>query len=607
MLFHITITALVLNCFLIFAQSDESVVAQIGNEKLTAKEFKLRFELSPYIPSDKNIDPDSVKYDFLYSLIAEKLWAKEAEKLGIGNSKEFNFYFKPIEDLFVRDALFKQEVENKVKISQSDIEKGIFKSQLTQVIRFLSSEDSLSIFSLYNALLIKKDLDSSLIAFATISDTIAETKFGTIKSEILEDSIYSLKKGNYSSPFKIENGWIILFCKDQIFTLIDIGDSKMIENIKKVIRERKLEILYNNYRNNLLSGMYVKINPELFAIVNESIWEKLIIKNPVINNDKNYFELNEQEFENLMFELKPEILTSTLFTINKKKVLVSDFLSKLAYSGFSIEKLDSISVSLKLAFIGKRFVEEQILAEEGYKKGYNLLPQVKNDLNLWRQKYLAQMYLVSTLDSIVVDENMLYSFYNEGYLKAKSVSLVKLQMITITDLDEISIVLDKMNAGIDFTDIVKFYGKTDSILNSDGETGFLPVSLLGDLSEIVSRLNINEIFGPIKRSNGYTILKMIGKKEKTDSLFFNYDQLKDQLRSTLRLQKLSEMLNEKTIDLSIQQNVKIYNSVLDKITATNIPMFVHRFMGFGGRMAGIPLVTPFSGWINNISKKKLFP
>lgn len=607
MLFHITITALVLNCFLIFAQSDESVVAQIGNEKLTAKEFKLRFELSPYIPSDKNIDPDSVKYDFLYSLIAEKLWAKEAEKLGIGNSKEFNFYFKPIEDLFVRDALFKQEVENKVKISQSDIEKGTFKSQLTQVIRFLSSEDSLSIFSLYNALLIKKNLDSSLIAFATISDTIAETKFGTIKSEILEDSIYSLKKGNYSSPFKIENGWIILFCKEQILTPIDIGDSKMIENIKKVIRERKLEILYNNYRNNLLSGMYVKINPELFTIVNQSIWEKLRIKNPVINNDKNYFELNEKEFENLMFELKPEILTSTLFTINKKKVLVSDFLSKLAYSGFSIEKLDSISVSLKLAFIAKRFVEEQILTEEGYKKGYNLLPQVKNDLNLWRQKYLTQMYLVSTLDSIVVDENMLYSFYNEGYLKASSVSLVKLQMITINDLDEISIVLDKMNAGIDFTDIVKFYGKTDSILNSDGETGFLPVSLLGDLSEIVSRLNINEIFGPIKRSNGYTILKMIGKKEKTDSLFFNYDQLKDQLRSTLRLQKLNEMLNEKTIDLSIQQNVKIYNSVLDKITATNIPMFVHRFMGFGGRMAGVPLVTPFSGWINNISKKKLFP
>jgi hypothetical protein len=65
-----------------FPQQIENTVAQIGSEKISSQEFKLRFELSPYIPSNKHIDPDSIKYDFLYSLIAEKLWAKEAEDLG---------------------------------------------------------------------------------------------------------------------------------------------------------------------------------------------------------------------------------------------------------------------------------------------------------------------------------------------------------------------------------------------------------------------------------------------------------------------------------------------------------------------------------------------
>ena len=81
---------------------------------ITAKEFKLRYELSPYIPSDKNIDPDSIKYDFLYSLIAEKLWAKDAENLGIANTDKFRFIFGPLEEMFVRDALFKIEIDDKV-------------------------------------------------------------------------------------------------------------------------------------------------------------------------------------------------------------------------------------------------------------------------------------------------------------------------------------------------------------------------------------------------------------------------------------------------------------------------------------------------------------
>jgi hypothetical protein len=261
----------------------------------------------------------------------------------------------------------------------------------------------------------------------------------------------------------------------------------------------------------------------------------------------------------------------------------------------------------KLTYISKRFVEEQILTEEGYKKGYHLLPQVKSDLNLWRQKYLAQMYLVNTLDSIVVDEEMLLNFYNNEFLKSFSNSLVKLQMITLNDLDAIGMVLDKMNAGVDFSEIASYFGKTDSLVNQNGESDFIPVTLLGDLSNIVSGMSINEIFGPLKRSNGYTILKLVEKTETTDSIAFEYNNVKDQLRSTLRLKVLTEKLNEKTANLSIEKNVKIYNSVLDKITSTNIQMFVHRFMGFGGRMAGVPLLTPFSGWINNKVKEKILP
>ena len=120
-------------------------------------------------------------------------------------------------------------------------------------------------------------------------------------------------------------------------------------------------------------------------------------------------------------------------------------------------------------------------------------------------------------------------------------------------------------------------------------------------------MNKGEVFGPVKRNNGYSIIQMIEREEKPNSNFPPYQQVKNELRTNLRYKKLKENLNDLTAKTSLQLNVKIYNNVVDKITTPQVPMFVHRFMGFGGRMAGVPLTTPFSGWINNEIKQKLLP
>jgi hypothetical protein len=131
--------------------------------------------------------------------------------------------------------------------------------------------------------------------------------------------------------------------------------------------------------------------------------------------------------------------------------------------------------------------------------------------------------------------------------------------------------------------------------------------MLNDLSDIATGLHKGEIFGPIKRSVGYSIIQLIDSDEKSDSTLPSFDQIKNQLRTNLRFKILNDKLKEMTANSSLQQNIKIFNDVIDKVTTTQIPMYVHRFMGFGGRMAGVPLTTPFSGWINNEIKQKLLP
>ena len=214
---YVLFFVLFLNCPAIYTQSSNNVVAEVGNEKITAMDFKIRFELSPYIPNNRNIDSDSIKYDFIYSLISEELWYKEAEKLGLSNTVDFDFYFNPLEDLFVRDALFKLEVKDKVTLSANDINNGIMKLQTKLKTQILSSPDSIEIFNTYKYLTTLMNFDSLNLNSNKLESTETDITLGKLRDEEIEDSLYSMKVNEFTTPIKSEVGWVIFRIMDQTF------------------------------------------------------------------------------------------------------------------------------------------------------------------------------------------------------------------------------------------------------------------------------------------------------------------------------------------------------------------------------------------------------
>ena len=603
---NVVTAALILNCNLSFAQNDESTVAQIGNEIITAKEFKLRYELSPYIPSDKNIDPDSIKYDFLYSLIAEKLWAKDAEEIGITNTDEFNFIFKPLEEMFVRDALFKIEISDKVLLSADDITNGILKSQTKLSSQIVTSQDSLVIYNLYNKFKSNSNFDSLITNTKNVTGNVFDITLGSLKDEEIEDSLYSLPINGFTSPIKSEVGWVIFIIKNKTFTPIDLGNQQAIDNMKKVIRNRRIEKRYEEYLKEILGGITININPEAFKLVYSEIWEILKTKRTV-NDSTNYFELSEYDFNKIFFLLGSENLNKQFFQLSDSEISIERFLSNLSFNGFHVTQLDSTIVLQKLNQKAKRFVEEQLITEEAYKRGLQFTPQVRNDLKIWQENYSAQLYFNNNLDSVIITDRDVYNYYLDELVNASNIRLINIRLVSISDLDEVSNIFELLKEGTNFGDLVKSYGKTDTLVNNEGVTGLKPVLLLGYVGSVASDLNLNEVYGPIKRNNAYTILQVIERQESNDSLKLSFESIKEQLRNDLRLKGLNERLKKITSNLAQQNNVKIYNDVVDKIQTSQIPMFVHRLMGFGGRIAGVPLTTPFSGWINEEVNQKLLP
>ncbi|MBE0538844.1 MAG: hypothetical protein IH620_03965 [Ignavibacterium sp.] len=605
-LLNLIIALLLLNSILLFPQSESLTVAEIGKEKISSQEFKLRFELSPYIPSDKNIDPDSIKYDFLYSLIAEKLWAKDAEANGMANTERFKFNYKPLEEMFLRDALFKIEVEDKVLLSADDINNGIIKSQLKLSAQIVTAKDSISIYNFYQGLKSNSNYDSILSTFPNFTSNIFDITLGTLKDEEIEDSIYSLPVNGFTSPIRSEVGWVIFIIKNKTITPIDLGNQQAIDNMKKIIRNRRIEKRYEEYLSELLGGITININPESFGVLYSEVW-KILKNKPELSDSTNYFELSESDFSRILTLLGSEKLRLPLFSLSGKQVDIENFLSSLAFNGFHVTKLDSIITLQKLNQKVKQFVESQMITEEAYRRGLLFTPEVRDNLKIWQENYLAQFYFNENLDSIKLSNGDIYNYYIDEFINASNIRLLNIRLITLKDLDEVSHIFDLIKQGKEFSDIVKSYGRTDSLVNAEGETGLKPVLLLGYVGSVAADLNLNEVYGPIKRKNAFTILQVVERQNSNDSLKLSFDSIKEQLRNDLRFKKLNERMQSITSNLALKYDVKIFNNVIDKIQTSRMPMFVHRLMGFGGRIAGVPLTTPFSGWINSEIRLKMLP
>ncbi len=596
---------ILISCTRLFGQTSD-VVASIGKENITSGEFKIRYELSPYISQSKSIDPDSVKYDFLHSLIAEKLWADEASKLGLDKSEEFNFYFKPIEDLFVRDALFALEIKDKIKLTAADVTNGIIKSQSSLKTEIITSPDSALIFNFYDSAGSNSNFDS-LAALYNLHKTTVDISLGKLHDEEIEDSLYRMNVNRMTSPIKSEIGWVIFLIKDKIFSPIDLGDVKRQEQMKQIIRNRRIEKKYLEYMSALLSGANIKIDEDAFSIINTAVWGKMKKHNSGQNLSQSYFELTEWDFKNILSELGETSLKKTLFNLRGKEIDIFNFLAALSFEGFSVNTIDSVTVQNKLTKKIKKFVEQQLLTEEGYRQGLNLNKNVVYDLAGWKQNYLAQKYFIDVRDSVKISGDDVYNYYKNDFVNASNIKMINVRLVNLSDLDEVAIVLEDTEKGIDFAEVIKKYGATDSLVNSNGETGMKPVLLLGDIGKIASDLELNQVYGPVKRHRKYSIFQVIEKDETNDSLKLSFDSVKGQLRNDLRDRQLIESLNKKTAGLADKYTVKIYPEVIDKIRSSKISMFVHRLMGFGGRIAGVPILTPFSSWISKENKKEFLP
>lgn len=608
LLFYLSIVIFFANN--IIAQDITQPLAKVGAQVITVEEFRNRYEFMPHLNYSSD-NKDTLRKEFLYSLIAEKLWALEGIEKGLDTLEIVKNSLKTLEKLFVKDELFRSEVESKITLTSDEISKGLLRVGRTLSVKILTSSDSSEIFIIHNHLTNFNNFDSIL---ASRTENISqqksfEIKLGTLADEFAEDVIFNLKLNEISEPIKSNNRWFIFkLVNEEVDSSIFTDNESARNKTISILSEKKRKALAGNFIDKVLGGRTISANSELFNYFVDNlihfIQKRIEGKNLELSNN---IELTPDDLQRTLKLLDKDKLNSLFVEFDSTKLNLKDFIYYLMYQKISFPSSKPNRIKLTLNAAVKQFIEDEVLTQEGYKRGLGKLSSVKNDIEVWKNYYLSELMLQSFSDSVTISDSEI-----ENYISGKlnnSSNQIQLNIIEIftQQLDDMMVILDELNKGNDFSELAKKYNQREYTKKSNGEWGYFLANSAGQIGSIAADLEVGQIYGPMKVDGGYSIIKLIDKKIINDSLIINNTESKEYIKMKLALKKLNDLINKNTVKLALKQKITINEKILNDIELNELNIFTYRLIGFGGKIAALPITIPIFEWYYLLKNKTEIP
>lgn len=589
------------------AKTKDSLLVDLGEKVITVDEFVTRFEFTPWPRRNIRQVDNELKLEFLKTLIAEKLLSIYGTQIKLDTSFELNQAYTNLEKMIVRDALYRKEILNKVQFNKDELANAIAKSSITFYVRYIFDVDSAKIYSIYKKLLTGTNFDSILALQLENEDQKfpMPVTYGTL-IEDFENVIYQTKPSDFTSPLKSTFGYYI-FKVDSSRMELGLGPKELSETARKaekILKQRIEDKIYREYFNKFFSKKRGEADGEVFwqlvDVMKNRFKHKIETQSPIRNNEYMIDVEDVRQIESNLGDKKNLILIK----MDNRTIPVNEFLRALLFKGFTVTDSSERHIAAKLNRSIKSYLEDEYLAEEGYRQGLHLRPEVKKDIEMWKDFYFANWYTLTLKNTIDVTDEEIEVYIKERSIKAAEVILVNIQEILVDSLEHVEFILNKLRTGEDFGTLARMYSKRKWAAERNGEFGFFPTSMYDEIGKIAERMNVGEIYAPIETKEGFSIIKLIDKKiERPDTLNVqDYSDLKEKIRNELIQKKFDTQRDKIVADLAQRYVKNINTELLNSVKVTNLNMFVYRYMGFGGKMTAVPVIAPYISWYEEWKK-----
>jgi hypothetical protein len=564
-----------------FGISDTLV--KFSKDIISLDEFTNRCDFS-YPLKKNNISDDSLKKEFLFSLIAENLWAAECEKLNLDTTAEFQSLLYPVKKFFIVDELFSEVITSKIKITPDDITDGMTKFRENLKLQILSAADSDAIYNTYDLLSDGKTFQELPKSINRTNEPV-EIIFGQIQDEKAENIIYKLNAGYFSKPVSSSGKWFIFkMIERNKRDINDMTQDALRMNVEQIILRRRSSNLENRYRDSLFSHLRIETNGEVFkklcSVVSEIMTERFKEKDwdtskPVV--------LYQSDLDRIFKGVGADNSYKPFILFEKNPLSFREALFLLPYKPFKIKSPTLSKVTNVFKSYFRYIIEQEILYREAIKKNIQYRKNVQGKITLWKKSYQAGMYSA-----------YIWNTFSKPSVN-KPGNEISYKVLASNTIDGMLKNIESIMKGGTFDSLYQL--SNGYMLSGDDSvfTSKIQASIDQQISSKSDSLH-KGILGPFQIRGDYVLLKRSNKNE----------YQKDTLSTLPKSKRLFEDIMEKnTASLYLKYNVQINSSLLQNIKISPLNTFTVQHLGFGNELPAFPVAVPYYEWFFRLTKNPL--
>lgn len=370
---------------------NNSILASVGNTKITAEEFFYNYE---YGPAFTKRSKDSKKLHLQY-MINERLLSAYGKELQLDSTKQVREMHDSITDDLATEAMFKEDILSKIEINEEELDTVVSQKNIELEIKWLFGKDLPAVNNFLDKL--NQGVPFDVLFETQISDSVyldermmKVTRYSLGKNNPALASIAdTLKAGSYSIPIHVEDGWYIIKLNNVFTNLItnQTEQQKLEYEAKQALTKGKMDILSDEFVNNLFKENNPTIKRKAFNLL-RSYLGKFKLEKEFYNIWALEEKLNEA-IKNLGVT-KQTITDVKLVELKDKSITLSKFLiwyrAREAYIKFNKKDINSFSQSVEQ--LVWRMVRDNLLSNLAFERGFYEDDWVKQQSKWWENKIL---------------------------------------------------------------------------------------------------------------------------------------------------------------------------------------------------------------------------
>jgi len=571
-------------------------VARVGDEVITAEEFRTRFEMTVFPGKHKKGYLNTIKQRFLYGMIAEKLLAIEARNNNVEMNPEMKRQMQRLERMYARDRLYRDEVDRLVEEAKPEIMKSVTLTYTDCVVSFLHSNSSTAIEDAWA-------LSQDNTSFQEIADSTNTTLVRDYEVDWqrahpdLINAIYSLEEGEMSKPIETPAGWYIVRVekKDTDDTHIENEFRRRVSEYRENLMKLSPEVRNAQFLQNLIDEYNVDVDAELFDTLAVEVEREL---HSVYGDELHLYEeilFVRDEVDGILGRLE-QYKENLFLAMSDTQITVEEFVHDMYSRKFRLDDVVDMPLPRRI----RNFINDQILDYAITRKAMDLNlhkdEDVHNELDRWRDHFLAESYKRKIVQDVTVDEHDLYNYYEDNRDEFNNPFMVNIREILVRTRNEAMDILRRLEEGESFEKLARRYSIRNWAARQGGEFGYFPSTKYGEIGRISAMLEPGQRFGPILIDEGYTIFELIDKKRRESPQAQGFDEVKESIEQRLLTRKQREIINDTVKELADRLMVDIDYEALFELDVSPLQVLVVRHFGFGGVYPAVPMMDQILQW-----------